>query len=237
VLSQRRAQSVVDYLISRGIDADRLVAKGYGKRVPRVLAKDITKDGYLFKSGSVLTDSLINSLPNTPTKEAAHSLNRRTEFSILRNDYIPKIKPGKPVVSKIEVVENPEENSISFTTTKEDYLESTCYLNEITMPFDYDRKETEFYISAEAAFRLLKDGTIDKTDFKGDATKLISEGSIANKAVFTIKELRIGKNTVKNIDATVNSKLKTTIQFGENTLKKFGAFTIDDQERKIIFNE
>jgi len=237
VLSQRRAQSVVDYLISRGIDADRLVAKGYGKRVPRTLAKDINKDGYLFKTTTVLTDTLINTLPNTQAKEAAHSLNRRTEFSILRNDYIPKLKPGKQIVSKIEVVENPEENSIPFILTKDDYLEATCYVNGITMKFDYDKKETDFFISADAAFQLLKDGTIDKNDFIGDATKVISEGSIANKAVFTIKELRIGKSTIKNINATVNNKIKTTIQFGENTLMKFGSFAIDDQERRIIFNE
>jgi len=33
-LSQRRAQSCVDYLISIGISRDRLVAKGYGKSAP-----------------------------------------------------------------------------------------------------------------------------------------------------------------------------------------------------------
>ncbi|MEA3505004.1 MAG: OmpA family protein, partial [Bacteroidota bacterium] len=34
ILSQKRAESVVDYLIKRGIDPVRLVAKGYGERVP-----------------------------------------------------------------------------------------------------------------------------------------------------------------------------------------------------------
>ena len=169
VLSQRRAQSVVDYLISRGIDAGRLVAKGYGKRVPRTLNKDITRDGYTFKAGIVLTDSLVNTLPNTQIREDAFALNRRTEFSILRNDYVPRVKPGKPAIAPIEVVANPEENSISYVDTKGEYMESTCYLNGITMKFDYDKKEPDFLIPAETAFQLLKDGVIGKDDFKGDA--------------------------------------------------------------------
>ena len=40
-LSQRRAQSVVDYLASRGIERDRMVAKGYAERVPRTLDRDV----------------------------------------------------------------------------------------------------------------------------------------------------------------------------------------------------
>ena len=50
ILSQKRAQSVVDYLIIRGIDPLRLTAKGYGERVPRTIQKDITVKGYTFKA-------------------------------------------------------------------------------------------------------------------------------------------------------------------------------------------
>jgi peptidoglycan-associated lipoprotein len=52
ILSQKRAQSAVDYLILRGIDGDRLVAKGYGERVPRTLMTDITRAGYTFTETS-----------------------------------------------------------------------------------------------------------------------------------------------------------------------------------------
>lgn len=237
ILSQRRAQSVVDYLITRGIDPDRLTAKGYGKRVPRVLSKDITKDGNLFKAGTVLTDSLINSLPNTQAKEAAHALNRRTEFSIVRNDFIPKQTLAKTTAPKIEVVENPEENSFTYTTTR-DGFQGSCYVNGITTLFEFNKSQKEFFISPAATMKLLKDGSIDKTDFKGDVNKILgSAGTVADKAVLVIKELKIGKNSVKNIEATVNSKAKQDLVFGDNTLLKFGSYSIDDKDNKVIFNK
>ena len=235
ILSQKRAQSVVDYLISRGIDPDRLVAKGYGERVSRVLNKDITKEGYTFKAGSVLTDSLINGLPGTAIKEAAHSLNRRTEFSILRNDYVPKTKISKNAPApKIEVVVKPEENNVPVTKTKDGLLQGNAYINGMTTPFTYDAKEKELLISPETTLKLLKEGVIDKTSFDGDPSKIIGEGKVADKAVLTIKEIRIGKNTVTDLKATVNKKV-TSIQFGETILKKFGKFSIDEANGEIIF--
>ena len=85
--------------------------------------------------------------------------------------------------------------------------------------------------------KLLKEGSIDKTDFKGDVNKILGVGTVADKAVLTIKELKVGKNVLKNVDATVNSKIKLDIVFGDNTMVKFGAYTIDDKENKVIFNK
>ncbi|HIN38977.1 MAG TPA: hypothetical protein EYM84_01745 [Flavobacteriales bacterium] len=75
-LSQKRAQSVVDYLISEGIDPERLEAKGYGERK------------------LLITDAKIKKMKTEEEKEVAHQKNRRTEFEIIRSDYIPKDKRG-----------------------------------------------------------------------------------------------------------------------------------------------
>jgi peptidoglycan-associated lipoprotein len=88
-LSQRRAQSVVDYLIERGIDSRRLVAAGYGKRVPRTIDKTIRREGFTFNSGTVLTENYIRSLPTERHRDVAHQLNRRTEFRVLSDDFVP----------------------------------------------------------------------------------------------------------------------------------------------------
>lgn len=85
-LSQKRAQSVVDYLIENDIAAERLVAKGYGETTPKVLDTQVGE----FAKGSVINDAFIAKLATTELKEEAHQLNRRTEFKVLRNDYVPK---------------------------------------------------------------------------------------------------------------------------------------------------
>jgi peptidoglycan-associated lipoprotein len=88
-LSQKRAQSVVDYLISKGIASDRLQAKGYGESQPKVVDEKILNDYDFLKAGDVLTESFINQLPAVQ-QEQAHQINRRTEFKVLSTDYIPK---------------------------------------------------------------------------------------------------------------------------------------------------
>ena len=92
-LSQRRAQTVVDYLVNRGIERERLVAKGYADRVPRVLDEDmtVTLNGkpYTFLKGTVMECDYIASLSGD-RQQAAHSLNRRIEFLVLRDDYVSR---------------------------------------------------------------------------------------------------------------------------------------------------
>jgi peptidoglycan-associated lipoprotein len=85
-LSQKRAQSVVDYLIENDIAEARLVAKGYGETTPKVLDNAVGE----FPKGSVINDAFIAKLSTEELKEEAHQLNRRTEFKVLRNDYVPK---------------------------------------------------------------------------------------------------------------------------------------------------
>jgi peptidoglycan-associated lipoprotein len=88
-LSQKRAQSVVDYLIGKGIASDRLTAKGYGETSPKIVDAEIMGDSPFLRSGATLNEQYINTLASDEQKEIAHQINRRTEFRVLRTDYIP----------------------------------------------------------------------------------------------------------------------------------------------------
>jgi peptidoglycan-associated lipoprotein len=85
-LSQRRAQSVVDYLIKGGIAADRLTAKGYGKSTPKTVTKSIAEKYDFLPEGQLLDAAFIETLE--PVQQAiADQINRRTEFKVLSTNY------------------------------------------------------------------------------------------------------------------------------------------------------
>ena len=85
-LSQRRAESVVRYLIKGGIASDRLTAKGYGEQKPKVANKSTVRQAPFLKLGDVLTEEFILSLPEEQ-QEICNAINRRTEFQVLRTTY------------------------------------------------------------------------------------------------------------------------------------------------------
>ena len=93
-LSQRRAESVVRYLIEHGIAADRLTPKGYGESKPKTIKRKVAERYAFLKEGDVLTEDYINQLPEEQ-QEQCNQLNRRTEFTVLRTTYGMFDKAGK----------------------------------------------------------------------------------------------------------------------------------------------
>jgi len=97
-LSQRRAESVVNYLIANGIAADRLTPKGYGEGKPKIIKRKVAEKYQFLKEGDILTENFIVQLPEEQ-QEQCNQLNRRTEFIVLRTTYGLFDKAGKLIQS------------------------------------------------------------------------------------------------------------------------------------------
>lgn len=116
LLAQRRAESVVNYLVDKGIARDRLSPVGYGKEKPKTIRKKLTEKLTWLKEGDVLTEKFIKKLD--PEKQAiCNQLNRRTEFIVLRTTYglldengqlkpKAKTKTAKPSSTKAKDADN-----------------------------------------------------------------------------------------------------------------------------------
>ena len=85
-LSERRAKSVVDYLIGAGIPADRLQYQGYGESRPMTITKRLAREFPQFEEGQTLDEAFILTL-SPEEQEVADQINRRTEFQVLSVDY------------------------------------------------------------------------------------------------------------------------------------------------------
>ncbi|MBI9055715.1 MAG: OmpA family protein [Bacteroidales bacterium] len=86
-LSQKRAQSVVNYLIEKGIVPARLRAKGYAATMPKVVDNKIATQNTFLNEGMTLTQDFIENLGSEEQQEMAHQINRRTEFQVISTEF------------------------------------------------------------------------------------------------------------------------------------------------------
>ncbi|MCC5916365.1 MAG: OmpA family protein [Cryomorphaceae bacterium] len=125
VLSQKRAQSCVDYLIEKGIPKDRLVAKGRGEEEPFTIPENYDGFGHqYFKAGTVLTEQYIRK-QKAEIQEVANQINRRTDFKVLHDNYVPtkvvKTESGEEKKVEIKPIIHTVEGRESFAAIAKQY--------------------------------------------------------------------------------------------------------------------
>lgn len=86
-LSEKRAQSVVNHLVSLGIDKERLTAHGYGESKPTKVTSAMISAYPFLKEGQLLDEAFIEHLPSEQ-QEICDQINRRCEFKVLKTTYL-----------------------------------------------------------------------------------------------------------------------------------------------------
>ena len=262
-LSQRRAQSVVDYLVSRGIERERLVAKGYAERVPRTLDRDmtVTVNGkkYRFREGTTLECDYVSMISDKDQQEAAHVLNRRIEFLILRTDFVSRrlidnMASETPLVKQtedgkiIDLVNRPieeteeapaiihDESVVPVTMIHSAKGEITCIVNGSLMPMLIDERFAEpISISWEEAMNFLYQRRINKEDFPDRDNAFDAEGNILDKSTVVFKNIQIGQKHLSNVEVVVVKGVDYKFIINREGLNRFGSYEFDKQRGKLFF--
>ncbi|HOE04923.1 MAG TPA: OmpA family protein [Bacteroidales bacterium] len=88
-LSNKRIESVRQYLVENGIPAGRMKGVGYGESKPKVIRRYDANYPWL-QVGTVLDETYIMSL-DKEQQAVANQMNRRIEFKVIGNNYIPDL--------------------------------------------------------------------------------------------------------------------------------------------------
>lgn len=219
ILSKKRADTCVSYLVSKGIDAERLTARGMGEDEPYVIP-----DGYKglgaaeFSVGTKLTEQYIKS-QSQAKQETANQINRRTDMKILRDDYVPDPNKPKTVVPGSTTPEKKAEEEKEavvpigdfYTCTTGDNFAKIAKVNNISI---VDLKKLNGGLRGVRVF----EGLMLKVTPGGDYTQWDEENyqvslneslsDIAKKVNLSEKELRDMNNGIKDKDLLPGMWLK-----------------------------
>jgi peptidoglycan-associated lipoprotein len=167
ILSQRRADTCVKYLISKGIDPARMVSLGMGESQPfEITAAYKGKGSSVFPAGTVLTESSIKKM-QPQQQELANELNRRTDFKVIRDDFTPPVDSSELAEQKAEAAKEEVAKLVKgefYTVGEKETFATVCRAAAITIT-DLRR------INGGLRGVSLVPGMVLKTTAKGDYTE------------------------------------------------------------------
>lgn len=109
-----------------------------------------------------------------------------------------------------------------------------CSVNGLALNMIFDTGASDVSISKVEADFMLKNNYLSKDDIKGKQYYQTADGGISEGTVITLKEVRIGDAVLHNVDASVVKSQKAPLLLGESVLQKFGTFTVDNINSKLI---
>lgn len=234
-LSEKRARSVVRFLMDNGIDSARLIPKGYGENKPRVLDKYITvSDDLYFKIGTRLTSGFIDSLESEDAIEMAHQLNRRIEFKVVSKDYKPKVVK---VEQQVPGTFDGEIKDIIRLNGQYGKYFSIVEINGYEVSAVINPGFKNSVIGYDLATTLLKNKTLAASDFQGEPAVIFANKKIKNDVPVLIKTTTIGENKIENFKFVYKEGLRDKMVIGRDLLGKLGPFQMDMENEELLIYE
>lgn len=104
----------------------------------------------------------------------------------------------------------------------------------LKIDFIFDSGASDVSISADVAMTLIKTGTIKEGDWLSDARYYFADGSSAKSKRFKLKSVKIGNKIVYDVVCSISNSLDAPMLLGQSVLSKFGRYTFDYKEEKLI---
>ena len=81
----------------------------------------------------------------------------------------------------------------------------------------------------------MRAGTISSTDFIGEQTYKLADGSTVPSVTFLIRSLKVGNREIQNVTASVTA-VEGSLLLGQTFLSRFKSWSIDNQREMLVLN-
>jgi predicted aspartyl protease len=103
----------------------------------------------------------------------------------------------------------------------------------ITLDFIIDSGASDVSVPADVVSTLIRTRTIRPSDFIGQQTYILADGTEAPSAVFVIRSLKIGGHVVENVRGSIGSP-KGSLLLGQSFLRNFRSWSIDNRKHALV---
>jgi len=108
--------------------------------------------------------------------------------------------------------------------------------DSLTLSSTLDSGATDVLIPADVVATLVRNGTLLPSDFIGEKTYVLADGSRLPSVTFKLRDLRVGSHTLHNVTASTGPANSEPL-LGQSFLARFKSWTLDNQRRVIVLTE
>ena len=113
------------------------------------------------------------------------------------------------------------------------YVVPVLINNAITLDFTVDSGASDVSIPADVVSTLIRAGTIKDSDFIGEKTYVLADGSRVKSHTFRIRSLKVGDRVLENVIGSISST-KGSLLLGQSFLGRFKSWSIDNSRHVLL---
>ena len=162
----------------------------------------------------------------------AKSPNLCATFSfVVPPEEAPKVASGS--APPVPAHRSTSSSSIAMKKEGGTYIVPVLINNAITLDFMVDSGASDVSIPEDVVTTLIRAGTIKGTDFIGEKTYTLADGSKVQSKTFRIRSLKVGDRVLENVTGSVADK-RGTLLLGQSFLGRFKSWSIDNSKHVLV---
>jgi aspartyl protease family protein len=116
------------------------------------------------------------------------------------------------------------------------YVVPVLINDAITLDFIVDSGAADVSIPADVVMTLMRTGTLRDSDFLGEKTYVLADGSEVPSQTFRIRSLKVGNRVLENVNGSVAS-VKGSLLLGQSFLSQFKSWSVDNGRHALLLSE